>query len=919
MAATALALVWQTVERNPDKHALRYLRSDRSIGCLSYKQVWDLSGLVAARLQGSVLAVAIDDGPYLSIAELAGWRRGMILVPLDPHDPVTRLQTVVAQAEATCIVAKDWGDAKKLSDVGPVVDLSLQVPLPQTDADAVDAAQVVDASLDTALDPEAAAYMWFTSGSTGLPKGVLVSHRAFHNWCVVKNGPHGISEESVVLIASASTFDPSIGDIFATWAVGGVAACAPRMLFFAHLGWAINQLKVTHVTCTPSLWQSLEAGVELPSLQVLCVGGERAPQPLLDRWSADPVVTLLNTYGTTECTVWQTLREVRLGDRATLVGSTYRGNEVRILGRDSADMMADGELGEIVQGGVQVGIGYHNRPELTAEKFLKLSSLEGRWYRTGDGGRMADGELEVMGRFDSQVKIRGMRVELGDIEAGVVAASHGLLNMCSVVLRDSFLHAYCQVAPSAAVMMHESFCILPVVSDYLLQKSSLELPRHMLPSRFVLMQHLPLTQNGKVDNKRLPEIVEVVSKANPSSLTPLERIVASVWEEVLCRSGIGPNDHFLGLGGHSVSVLQVSRKLLVLAASAGQDVSPASHLGMLLAPEKLIHSPRLRIYCQMLARGGVRLMDKESSEVVGEDEPVKEGDAANLRINYTKHKVKRPNQVEEKELDHGAWEQVPRLSDGEMLCQAAEAGLLPLVQLLLDQRASVEGQLTDQHLRHGTGPLHLAVSGNHLCCVEELLQRRADAKTRDVHGTPALHKAAERCGERMIELLVGAGADVEAVDKASRSTALHAAAKVGNGLSVATLVVRCFPDWLDRWNRSALHWAVFHGHTEICLILLRHGARAEGTIGERGGRFFIAAASCGNMPQKVKKQTFVTPRELARERFAEGSAVFIALHDEHRDSQAFASAQSTLATEAMAGLPLPEEAATPILSGGYVL
>eukprot|EP00929_Paragymnodinium_shiwhaense_P009439 TRINITY_DN113615_c0_g1_i1.p1 TRINITY_DN113615_c0_g1~~TRINITY_DN113615_c0_g1_i1.p1 ORF type:complete len:905 (+),score=134.92 TRINITY_DN113615_c0_g1_i1:74-2788(+) len=864
---TALSLVQKSVESRPESVALKYLRLDRTLGSLTYKQVWELSALVAVQLTGDVLGVAIDDGPYLAIAELAGWRRGMILVPLDPHDPVSRLQGVASEAAVTCIVTKDWGDAKKLSAVGVAIDLSLQVPL--------DGTATAPAVAETQLDPESAAYMWFTSGSTGKPKGVLVSHRAFYHWCLVKNGPHGISADSVVLIASASTFDPSIGDIFATWCQGAVVAVAPRMLFFANLGWAINQLGVSHITCTPSLWQSLEAGMELPTLTTLCLGGERSPQPLLDEWS--PRVVLLNTYGTTECTVWQTLRRMRPADRATLVGLPYEGNEIKILQTDGDSEVVHGEMGEIVQGGLQVGIGYHNRPDLTAQKFVHLRGLEGRWYRTGDGGRIAEGgELEVMGRFDNQVKIRGMRVELGDIEAGVVKASAGLLSNCAVVLRGSFLQAYCQVSTAAAVVMHEPYCILPVVSDFLLQRTSLELPRHMLPSRFILLQQLPLTQNGKVNSKALPEVVEVSTKA-ASALTALEKTVASVWGEILGRSGIGPNDHFLALGGHSMSVLQVSRKLLALAAAAGQDTSPASHIGMLLAPEKLIHSPRLRLYCQMLSRGGVRLLDADAGEEVVGEEPVKEEDASDLRICYGKHKVKRPKASEEKdgedeELDHAAWEQVPESTNGELLCRAAEAGLLPLVKVLLDEGAPVHGHLTGQHQRHGLTPLILSVSGNHLCCTERLLESGADANQRDSHGTPLLHRAAERGSERVIDMLLSRGADAEAIDTASRSTALHAAAKTGNGATAQALVDRkAFLDWLDRWNRTPLHWAVFHGHADICRTLLHGGASLDGVVGERNGRFLITALPCGVVPKRVAKrieEDFLTPLQLARERFA---------------------------------------------------
>lgn len=891
---TAVSLVHCAAQQKPDGLALRYLDSEREVETLTYSQIWALSGRIAKRLTGSTLAVAIDDGPYLALAELAGWRCGMVLVPMDPHDPVSRLRGVVDEASISCVVTKDWGDAKKLQEAVcdkdaaiPVIDLSAEVPL----LDGKDAAQEGVLCQDAQLDPDAAAYMWFTSGSTGKPKGVLVSHRSFHNWCVVKNEPHGISSQSVVLIASACTFDPSIGDIFATWAAGGLVAVAPRMLLFANLAWVIAQLEVSHLTCTPSLWQFMEADMPLPTLTTVCFGGERCPQPLLDLWT--PRRTIFNTYGTTECTVWQTLRLMRPGDRATLVGQTYPNNKMRVMRQGCFEVAPPGEQGEILQGGVQVGIGYHNRPELTAEKFVTIPGEEGRWYRTGDGGRMVpteDGgeELEVLGRFDNQVKIRGMRVELGDIEAGVVKASCGLLSNCCVVLRDKgFLHAYCQVSTSAAVMMHEACCIFPVVSDFLLQRSSLELPRHMLPSRFILLQQLPLNSNGKVNSKQLPQVADddVVATGTSSSLTPLEALVAGVWSEVLGRKqAIAAGDHFLALGGHSLSVLQVSRKLLALAAAAGQDVSPRSSVAVLLAPEKLIHVPRLRPYCQMLARGGVRFEGGSSGqpppdadEKAGAERAEEEAAAAaTLRINYTKHKVKRPKLEEEMaELDHAAWEQAPKASIGELLCRASEAGLLPLVQLLMEQGAPVEGHLTGHFLRHQLTPLHLAVGGNHVCCAELLLEKTANVMLRDAHGVLPLQKAAERCGPRMIDLLVQAGADAEAIDTASRSTALHLAARAGNLPSVRALVAHGGLDWLDRWNRTALHWAAFHGHLEICSALVEAGACLRGTVGERAGRFCFVAAPCGNLPQRVSRRVgeFLTPSEIAQERFGKGPLV----------------------------------------------
>lgn len=158
---------------------------------------------------------------------------------------------------------------------------------------------------------------------------------------------------------------------------------------------------------------------------------------------------------------------------------------------------------------------------------------------------------------------------------------------------------------------------------------------------------------------------------------------------------------------------------------------------------------------------------------------------------------------------------------------------------------------------------------------QALIKEKADPKQRDAHGTPVLHKAAERGGERMIEILVGAGADVESIDTSSRSTALHAAVRAGNAATVKALVKRVCLDWLDRWNRSALHWGVFHGHAEICRLLLSGRASLEGTVGERGGRFLITSTPCGVLPQRVSKQlaTFMTPMQLAKERFPEGGPV----------------------------------------------
>jgi len=1001
----------------PTDLCLGFMDEERCPQYLTFTDVWDLARGVAALLRDAaegvvgrpvpadaaslvvpVLVVAIDDGPYLPIAELGGFLANCCLTPVDPHDPVARVAGMLEEIPTLAVVVtKDWGDYKKLSEVVdalrcthpalPVFDLSVELPLrpslllPSGALRSPGPSHALPAEDEGASDPESVAYLWYTSGSTGKPKGCLIPHRAFSNWCAVKNAGHGIDASAVVLVASASTFDPSIGDIFASWAIGARVVVASRMLLFAHLGWVIQRLQVTHLTCTPSLWGSFEGAYpehpDIASLRVICLGGERMSSQLLRSWATDSGgADLLNTYGTTECTVWQTLRSLRPGDSVGRVGFCLPGNEVRVVDKDSLRQLDTGETGEVLQGGVQVGLGYFRRPERSSTAFLRDPSpgLEGIWYRTGDGGRWdPEHGLEIAGRFDAQVKVRGMRVELGDIEQAVVqAGERHLCSACCACLREGALHAFVQLVTVTADTILGDLDIGEhgIVTEFLLQGAALLLPRHMLPTRFLLMRRLPLTRSGKVDRGSLPETdaaVRLDRCSDHSGLTKLERAVASAWGEVLGIDGsqLRAQDHFLALGGNSVSILRVSRLLTAEARARGAVVDPDGPVAFALAPERLIHLPRLQQYCSVIEKSGIAhyLLDLptggdamgpiseattsvsdggDGGSVLGYPDggPAAEEEveaAMGLRINYTKLLVtERRSQsrdamqqeaLQRKELDHDAWEQVPRASPVEMLFKAAAAGIPGIVATLLDTGAvEVDGEVPASvtplkgaaatgllpHQRLGLTPLHLAVAEGHEAVIRILLAQRADPGRADYRGCPPLHKAAERGSRTVVEELLGARASLWEVDRARRFTALHAAAKAGNLSTIESLLeaslgersdrnakgfasILCeeavggaegvdgpvYVNLLDRWNRTALHWTVLNAHPCCAERLVSAGATIEGTAVQCGRHLLFApqkkdgpAAAATGRAKRARKVSLEDPWALALERFGEDGGHF---------------------------------------------
>jgi acyl-coenzyme A synthetase/AMP-(fatty) acid ligase/acyl carrier protein len=364
------------------------------------------------------------------------------------------------------------------------------------------------------------------------------------------------------LLLSSFSFDSSMVGIFWTLCQGGTLVLPPQRIEqdMRQLAKMIAAHQISHVLMLPSLYAILLEQAEpaqLASLQTVIVAGEECRRGLVDRHYAQlPQATLHNEYGPTEATVWSTVYTIP---------RDFEGNRVPI-GRPIANVQnyildSHGHLapigvpGELCVGGAGVTCGYLHRPELTAERFVEHSfagEAPIRVYHTGDLARiLPDGNIEFLGRIDQQVKIRGFRVELGEIEARL--GQHP-------AIRESVVVAYTKNAQATLVAYLVTDWDPPPVTDDLRAYLRQRLPDYMLPASFILMEEMPLTPNGKIDRKALPEPDRSRPTLTQGYVTPeteIEQLLTTIWQEVLGLDKVGRYDNFFDLGGDSISVMQV--------------------------------------------------------------------------------------------------------------------------------------------------------------------------------------------------------------------------------------------------------------------------------------------------------------------------------------------------------------------------
>jgi amino acid adenylation domain-containing protein len=514
------------------------------------------------------VGVCVERSPEMIVALLGILKAGGAYVPLDPEYPRERLAFIAGDSNLAALVTQ-----RRVQEKLPELEAQAVVLIEDVDMDGSDASATENLASGVVADN--VAYMIYTSGSTGRPKGVVVSHRAIRNRLLWMQHKFPVEAADRVLQKTAYSFDASIWEIFVPLLAGAqvVIARPGGQQDSAYLVNAVREHEVTVLQLVPSMLRVVlteDAFADCVSLRRMFCGGEALMREDVTRFRERLGAELHNLYGPTEAAIDATHFNC-LEETAGVVvpiGKPISNMEVYILDRHLR-VVPVGVAGELYIGGVNLARGYHQRPDLTAEKFIPhpFSRTEGaRLYRTGDRARfLPDGNIEYLGRLDHQVKLRGFRIEPGEIEAALQA--HRLVRECAVLLTgdgdvDQRLRAYVVTVEGVDTEGGE-------LREWLRRS----LPDYMIPTTFVLLEELPRTPNGKLDRRALlqhsqPETIPASRHVAPRN--PLEEVLAGIWAEVLGVERVGIHDNFFELGGHSLLATQVvSRVRKVLQVELG--------------------------------------------------------------------------------------------------------------------------------------------------------------------------------------------------------------------------------------------------------------------------------------------------------------------------------------------------------------
>jgi nocardicin nonribosomal peptide synthetase NocB len=507
--------------------------------------------LIAAGVRPDTLvAVMVPPSASRLIAILGVHKAGGAYVPLDAAYPVQRLRFILEDTAAPVLIAQALGG---LDTAG----------LPLTVLDASPAARKRWRSTRPSGPPRLAerpraAYVIYTSGSTGRPKGVALPHTGLVNRIDWMRRELGVEPSDRILHKTPFGFDVSVWELFLPLASGATEVIAPQgaQRDAEALAELIARERVTIAHFVPSL---LEAFVELarpcPSLRAVVASGEALPRALERRFHEAYPCDLYNFYGPTEATIDVTFwRCERDSTRAHVpIGRPIANTQIYVLD-DELRLLPAGAVGELCIGGVGVGLGYLNQPDLTSERFVPDPFRPGpsaRLYRTGDLARFAaDGTLEFLGRKDHQVKLRGFRIELGEVES--VLLEHPAVRQAAVVLRAD--------AGSRRLVAYVTWKDAPEpAEDALLRFLASRLPDYMVPSAIVSLAAFPLTPSGKIDRAALPAPLEPRPSSRPPQ-GPAEEALAALWRDLLGLAAVGADDHFFRVGGDSIQTIRLAAR-----------------------------------------------------------------------------------------------------------------------------------------------------------------------------------------------------------------------------------------------------------------------------------------------------------------------------------------------------------------------
>ncbi|MFC7976757.1 amino acid adenylation domain-containing protein [Streptomyces cinereoruber] len=573
--------VGEWAARTPDAPAVRDPRTTLTYAGL-HARADALARVLRERgvRRGTLVALAVPASVDTAVAMLAVLRAGAAYVPVDPEYPHARIRQMLDDARPVLLLTGT--DVPAGIPTGGIPRLSLDDP-------AVRVAQTVDSVVPAAgpgdqapPHPADAAYVIYTSGSTGRPKGVVVPHGALANHMAWMARHLDLTPEDRVLARTSTSFDASVWELWLPLTHGAQVCVAPpganrepREL----LSWmrrsdvTVAQFVPSHLALVLAEETEAESEIEvgpLPALRAVLCGGEPLPRALADavaaRWQAEPH----NLYGPTEATIDATAHRVDPAEPAPTapggsvpIGRPVDGTRAYVLdGR--LRPVPPGVTGELYLSGPHLARGYLDRPGLTASRFVAdpFDAPGTRMYRTGDLVRWdREGRLAYVGRADDQVKLRGFRIEPGEVAATLLALP-GVTAACAVVRED---------APGRPRLVAYAVTAAPAPGATALRDALAEaLPHHLVPEAVVVLDALPLLPNGKVDRTALPAPDEEPDRTGPGPRTLREDLVAGIFADVLERPSVGPHDNFFAVGGHSLLAMRVVSRIRALL---GADLS----------------------------------------------------------------------------------------------------------------------------------------------------------------------------------------------------------------------------------------------------------------------------------------------------------------------------------------------------------
>lgn len=519
---------------------------------LTYAQLDQCSNAIAATIQaldigtGGRIAVALPRSVECVAALLGVMKSANAYVPIDPSQPAARLRLILEAAKARAILH----DHQTMPDYATELELK-SVPVTRI------AHESAPVTANIGGDPTA--YVMFTSGSTGAPKGVEVGHRAVVNLLTSMAREPGFDAQSTLLALTTTMFDISVLEMFLPLISGGRTVIAPPedVLDGFRLVDRLKKGDITHLQATPTLWTMLlEAGLKPEPGLTMLAGGEALASDLAEKLTAGGA-TLWNVYGPTETTIWSARARIEPGAPVT-IGQPIGNTELHVL--DAGDRLVPiGAVGELNIGGLGLARGYFQRPDLTEAAFRQVTLLgrPRKLYKTGDlARRRADGTIEVLGRNDGQIKLRGFRIELGEVEAGLRSIDG--VQAAAAALRPSprggdQLVGYVVSEPGPSPRPE---LLGAALGD--------RVPGYMVPTAWVFMSSLPQTANGKLDRKALPDpdIKATVTALNTAPATPTERNMAEIWESVLGIKDISTSQTLFSLGADSLTVFRIAARMI---------------------------------------------------------------------------------------------------------------------------------------------------------------------------------------------------------------------------------------------------------------------------------------------------------------------------------------------------------------------